>query len=215
MVPDQNIQGELLAAEEKNARFRRATHDLSNLLGVILGNVDLALSDVPADHAAVESLREIQQAARDARTICRQMRDSLHEKAPQSAPHLVAAVAKHFLVIDDDAAFRSLFERSVLRSGHKVCTFSTPWEALEVFQGNPGEYDVVITDLNMPGSNGMEVASMFLERSPHLCVCLTSGGLSEAIIAEARAAGVRHVIPKPGTGEEMNGAILRLVEDVA
>lgn len=199
--------------EGKNARFRRVTHDLSNLLGVILGNVDLALPDLPADHPAAESLREIQQAARDARTICRQMRDSLHEAISEPAVPAVSASPKCFILIDDDEAFRVLFERSLLKLGHKVRTFASPGAALEAFQENPCGFNFVITDLNMPGANGLEVAKAFLEQSPSLRVCLISGDLNEAIVASARAAGIDNVVRKPGTLDEMSTVVRNLIAE--
>ncbi len=195
---------------EESAWIRRISHDLANCLGVILGNADLALMDLGADHPGADYLREIQNSAREARVLCRQMRDPAAEPESGTVPLTPGGQPLRFLLIDDEDAFLSLSDRALRRLGHEVSAFTSPVEALRAFDANPFGFDILITDMNLPETSGLEVAAEFLERAPGLCVCLTSGDVGEDLRERARQLGIRDVLRKPNTIAEFVEVIRRL-----
>ncbi len=81
--------------------------------------------------------------------------------------------------------------------------------ALEAIESAGGAVDLVVTDQNMPGISGVEFASGVRARWPQVPVLLASGLVTEELRARAAEAGVREVIYKPNTVDELCAAIGR------
>jgi two-component system cell cycle sensor histidine kinase/response regulator CckA len=93
----------------------------------------------------------------------------------------------------------SLTRRALERLGYQFSGFSTHSEALGAFRANPETYDLVITDMSMPGSNGLEFAREVLRLKPDVPVALSSGYVTPELEKSALEIGIRAVIVKPGT----------------
>jgi len=120
---------------------------------------------------------------------------------------------QHVLFLDDEEALVRLATRMLERLGYRVTGFTQAAEAVQAFRADPGQFDVVITDLNMPGSSGMIVAREILAVRPDLPVLLCSGHLTEKMKTQARSAGIRHVLYKPHTMEEFSARLHQLVSE--
>jgi CheY-like chemotaxis protein len=72
-------------------------------------------------------------------------------------------------------------------------------------------YDLVITDLSMPGLSGWDVARAVKNRSPKTPVMLLSGWSVQQTEADVRAAGVDMVMPKPIGMDELLSSVQRLL----
>ena len=96
-----------------------------------------------------------------------------------------------------------LAKRFLERLGYRVTGYTQPAEAVAAFSTNPQDFDLVITDFNMPGLSGMEVARQLMSIRPDVPVVMLSGFLREAEINTARAMGIREVLLKPNTVEEL------------
>lgn len=82
------------------------------------------------------------------------------------------------LVIDDEPAIREIFAEFLTETGHEVVVAESGEEGLSHL--SKGHFDVVLTDLGMPGLSGWEVAREVKKRSPDTAVILISGwGLDE------------------------------------
>ena len=68
------------------------------------------------------------------------------------------------LVVDDEPGVRTLIEKALTRTGHSVDTSGDPKEALDKLAN--ASYDVLLTDIRMPGMSGMELYARVLEKSP-------------------------------------------------
>lgn len=99
------------------------------------------------------------------------------------------------LVVDDDPVVGKSFDRVLASRGHAVITARNGEEALNKL-GNE-RYDVVFTDIKMPGMNGLEVAERIKARQPWLPVVIVTGNGSDANEARAVAAGVSGFLRKP------------------
>ena len=99
------------------------------------------------------------------------------------------------LVVDDDPVVGKSFDRVLSGRGYAVVTASDGDEALRKIAAE--EYDVVFTDIRMPGMDGIAVAEQIRERQPWLPVVIVSGYATAENEARARAAGVSAVLHKP------------------
>ncbi|HSH16138.1 MAG TPA: response regulator, partial [Verrucomicrobiae bacterium] len=79
--------------------------------------------------------------------------------------------------------------------------------AIAAFAAAPGRYDVVITDFNMPGISGLEVARELRRIRADIPVILNSGFISEELHQRAREAGIGQIMQKPNTAEELSEAL--------
>ena len=93
------------------------------------------------------------------------------------------------LIVDDDPVVRKSFDRVLSSKGYAVITAENGEEALRKL--NEEKYDVVYTDIRMPGMSGLEVAEQVKARKPWTPVVIITGYGTEAAEARAAAAGVR------------------------
>jgi CheY-like chemotaxis protein len=115
------------------------------------------------------------------------------------------------LFLDDEEPIVLLASRMLKRLGFQVETHTSASEAMESFRRAPASFDLVLTDLSMPGASGLEFARAVLAIRPEIPVVLTTGYIDPADLDMARDIGVREVILKPTTIEEMGRAFHRLL----
>jgi PAS domain S-box-containing protein len=121
------------------------------------------------------------------------------------------AAGKHILYVDDDSfmvtVIKSLLERRKLR----VSAYLDQDQALASLRANPGDFDLVVTDYNMPGMSGLDVAREVRRIRSDLPVVVASGFVDEELQAKAQEAGVREVIFKAEAMEGFYEVILRIL----
>jgi CheY-like chemotaxis protein len=110
---------------------------------------------------------------------------------------------QHVLYVDDDEVIVVMVERLLTQAGYRVSAFRDGRAAVAAVQAAPQAFDVVVTDFNMPGFTGMDVARAVAAISPDVPVVISSGYISEDLQAQARAAGVRHLLQKQNSLEEL------------
>ncbi len=128
----------------------------------------------------------------------------------RSEPPLHGA-GQRILYLDDEEALVELAQRLLRRLGYEVRGFTCPRAALDAYYAGPELFDAVVTDFNMPGQNGLEVASAILARRPGIPVVLSSGYLTQDIEAQARRIGIRHLLHKPNSVEVLGEALHRIL----
>jgi CheY-like chemotaxis protein len=99
------------------------------------------------------------------------------------------------LVVDDDPAVRKSIDRVLSGSGYAVITAENGEEAMRKL--NEEKYDLVYTDIRMPGMSGLDVAEQVKARRPWTPVVIITGYGTEAAEARAKAAGVSNFMHKP------------------
>lgn len=118
---------------------------------------------------------------------------------------------QHVLYLDDDEAMVFLVTRMLEGFGYRVSGYEIAEQALAAVRAAPGDFDLVVTDFNMPGLSGLEVAQELARMRPDLPVVITSGYITEELRANAHQAGVRHLIYKPNTVDTLCEIIQRLL----
>jgi CheY-like chemotaxis protein len=113
------------------------------------------------------------------------------------------------LFLDDEEPIVLLASRMLNRLGYKVEAHTRAVDALADFRSRPGAFDLVLTDLSMPGASGMDFARNVLAIRPDVPVIMTTGYIDPDDLDLARRIGVREVILKPTTIEEMGRSFHR------
>ena len=85
------------------------------------------------------------------------------------------------LVADDEQSMRDFLEILLQRDGHDVATCGSAPEAVAAIEGD--EFDLVISDIRMPGMSGLELLPRIQEISPEtLVILITAHGSTETAV---------------------------------
>lgn len=129
----------------------------------------------------------------------------------------VFATTPKVLVAEDHAAMRSLLGSSLRGAGYDVVEVqdgSTLWHELHrglEDEDNPRHPDLVISDIHMPGADGLEVLSRLRDEGWPLPVILITSFCDHATRAEAERLGAALVLSKPFEVEALLDAARGLV----
>jgi two-component system, cell cycle sensor histidine kinase and response regulator CckA len=124
-------------------------------------------------------------------------------------------VPAHILYLDDDDTLVFLVRRLLERRGYKVTAVCDQQEAIDAVRSQPQGFQLLMTDYNMPGMSGIDVAREVLAINPALPVAVASGYISDELQAEAAAAGVTEVVFKTDAVEAFCEIVARLVKPAA
>jgi CheY-like chemotaxis protein len=105
------------------------------------------------------------------------------------------------LVVDDNKTVREAVSSIVTLLGFKVAQASNGEEALSLFSQRG--FDLVLTDLQMPGMDGLCLASKIKGESPETPVVLITGSMKEWVEKRMEESPVDHVIYKPFSVSEI------------
>jgi two-component system chemotaxis response regulator CheY len=114
------------------------------------------------------------------------------------------------LIVDDDAAIRRVLDRLLTRAGYDVIQAANGFEAIDSYRAHP--VDLVITDMYMPGADGLDVINRLRAEYPQARFIAISGGgfVDPARALEAASvAGALNTLPKPFSPD----ALLRTLTD--
>jgi DNA-binding NtrC family response regulator len=123
------------------------------------------------------------------------------------APTSLAGVT--ILVVDDDPGVRGLYVTVLRQAGASVMSSGVASEAVGLIELQPA--DVVITDLRMPGHDGIWLLGELKARSPGLPVILISGHLEESRRDKLLELGFANVLTKPLPLSDLANAVARVV----
>ncbi len=104
------------------------------------------------------------------------------------------------LVLDDEQKMAMLLARSLERSGYQAVPHTVPEEALENLKAD--RFDVLLTDLRMPGLDGLEVLDRVKRIDPGIDVILMTAYASVETVREAMKRGAVDYLTKPVSAEE-------------
>jgi len=114
------------------------------------------------------------------------------------------------LLIDDEADNREALSLLLGQAGYRVQTASSGEEGLEILQENP--FEVVISDLFLPGVSGIEILKKVKEDSPFTNVILITGHASAETAVEAMKEGAFDYITKPFNFDQLKILVEKALE---
>jgi CheY-like chemotaxis protein len=119
----------------------------------------------------------------------------------------------HILIIDDDDQFRTMVRQLMERNGHEVKEASGGKEGIRLYRESPT--DIIITDLIMPGKDGIETIQELKKDFPDIKIIAVSGGGRlgpQDYLHLAKMLGARRTLTKPIKLSELLNAIEELLE---
>jgi CheY-like chemotaxis protein len=211
--------------EEANKTASFVAHELNNLLTVIQINTEFLLESSGENPESAEELEEIQRASKRASILARQLLASsrlepfdpgvaeaaLGRKAARTPAGKSRAVgadkpprtAESILLVEDEAAVRSLAKKILVQKGYRVLEASDGAIALRLAAGHVGEIDLVLTDVAMPNLGGRGMVEELKELSPGMRVLFMSGYPKEEIFPDKATARNIPYLQKPFTSETL------------
>ncbi|MDT8342633.1 MAG: sigma-54 dependent transcriptional regulator [Longimicrobiales bacterium] len=114
------------------------------------------------------------------------------------------------LVVDDETAILETLEILLRREGFRVRTASSGREALEALEAEVP--DVVLTDIRMPGLDGLELLAHVREVDPEVAVILMTAQASLQSAMQAVNRGAFYYLQKPFANDELLGLLRRACE---
>lgn len=206
--------------EEANKTAGFVAHELNNLLTVIQINTEFLLESAGENPASAEELDEIQRASRRASILARQLLASSRlepfdssfaeaalKKKSRAGTKSAAVVekpprvAETILLVEDEAAVRSLVKRILTQKGYRVLEASDGAIALRLAASHVGEIDLVLTDVAMPNLGGRGMVEELRELSPGIRVLFMSGIPKEDVFPDKATASRIPYLQKPFTTE--------------
>ncbi len=128
---------------------------------------------------------------------------------PRGGEPAMQARGQHVLYIDDDEIMLVTVERLLQRAGYRVTAFLDARDALAALRDAPGAFDLVVTDFSMPALSGTDVAREAARLRTDLPVLISSGYISDELRDEAARLGVRGLLHKERTVEELVAMVHR------
>ncbi len=121
--------------------------------------------------------------------------DQVAEAAAEPAPASDSSLVLRCLVVDDEEEVAEVVADILTTAGHVAVVAGSGQAAVDLFSAEP--FDLVFTDLAMPGMTGWQVARAVKARTPEVGVVMMSGFGVEVEPAELRTNGVDLVLSKP------------------
>ncbi len=122
---------------------------------------------------------------------------------------------QHILYLDDEPSLVLMVQRQLEGRGYRVSGYTKQSEALAALGAEPAAFDLMVTDYNMPGISGLDVAREARAIRADLPVVVVSGYVDETLRTQAAGTGVSELIYKADGVGELCAALARMAETVA
>jgi CheY-like chemotaxis protein len=135
------------------------------------------------------------------------------ETTQEAARPVPRGQGERVLYVDDEEPLVYLTTQVLGRLGYEVIGFVEAEAALSAFVAEPDRFDAVITDLSMPRLSGRDLAARFLQIRPEIPIILATGYIRPGDTEGARRLGIRDLILKPNTVEELGHTLHRILRE--
>ncbi|MFH1154144.1 MAG: ATP-binding protein [Pseudomonadota bacterium] len=116
------------------------------------------------------------------------------------------------LVIDDEPNIAELLKEMLEKIGYTVTAHTDALEAMERFRSAPKAFDLVITDMTMPGISGADIATEILRLTPDIPVILCTGYSEIINDRKAQAIGIKAFLGKPISMKKLAATVRRTLD---
>jgi CheY-like chemotaxis protein len=120
---------------------------------------------------------------------------------------------RRILFVDDEGSIARLAQVMLRALGHAATTFGSAWDGLAALKTDPAAFDLVITDLTMPGMTGVDFAREIRAIRPDIPIILSSGYADEVSEETLQSLGILEVLPKPFQMQALGAAVGRAMSD--
>ncbi|OGB06657.1 MAG: hypothetical protein A3E25_18580 [Burkholderiales bacterium RIFCSPHIGHO2_12_FULL_69_20] len=133
--------------------------------------------------------------------------------SPAPWPAAPPGQGQHLLYVDDDPVMVLMVDGLLQQAGYRVSCIADPHQALARACALDDPIALVITDYNMPELSGLDIAIELQRARPGLPVVITTGYLTEPLRQQAQRAGVRQVLQKEYTLEQLAAVVHQALAD--
>jgi PAS domain S-box-containing protein len=130
--------------------------------------------------------------------------DAVEANAPSAVRNVPPSEGRSVLLVEDNETVGSFAQHLLDELGQKVTWATGSADALRLLEEQPGRFDLVFTDVVMPGMDGIDLAQEVRRRWPDLEVVLTSG--YSHVLAEEGSHGFE-LLQKPYTVDGLMGVL--------
>ena len=116
------------------------------------------------------------------------------------------------LLAEDDDSMRDFLAKALKRAGHEVEAVADGEEGLDALGDRAGRYDLLLTDIVMPGVDGIELARRAAEIDPGLKIMFITGFAAVALNAGSRAPKEAKVLSKPFPLRDLVDEVAKVME---
>jgi CheY-like chemotaxis protein len=135
-----------------------------------------------------------------------QMEDKIREDRP------IRKGNEHILLVDDDKKVAFMVRHMLEKLGYQVtCILKSP-EAAQKFAASPDIYDLVITDLTMPGLTGFELAEQLCSIRPDIPIILCTGFGEHINKNRYRHMGIKGFLNKPVSVKSLSNLVRDILD---
>ncbi len=120
---------------------------------------------------------------------------------------------EHILLVDDEEAIVKLELQMLNRLGYKVTTRVNSHEALNAFKANPHNFDLVVTDMTMPGMTGYQLAQEILSVRSDIPIIICTGFSEQINKSQAEMIGVKSFLMKPVIKSNMAQVVRKVLDE--
>jgi PAS domain S-box-containing protein len=130
-----------------------------------------------------------------------------------TADELPSGGTERILFVDDELMLAELGQELLESLGYTVTVTLNGLEALKLFRSAPQEFDLVITDMTMPGLTGKELARELMAVRPDIPIILCTGFSEQINEKQAKETGIRGYVMKPYATNSLNKTIRKLLAE--
>ena len=117
------------------------------------------------------------------------------------------------LIVDDHETVWDFLIEALQKLGYSVLLAENGLDAVEIYENNPGQIDLVLLDMIMPHQGGHTTFYKLKELDPGVCVLLSSGFVSHNEVDDLLANGAAGFLPKPHRIATMAAEIRRILDE--
>ena len=140
-------------------------------------------------------------------TFCRMLsgHDSVTEDLPEGRERI--------LLVDDEPFVMEVIGEMLTRRGYHVTPVGGSLEALQIFRENPGDFDLVLTDMTMPKMTGERLSNEIKTIRPDIPIVLCTGYSDKLAGKNAVDLGLAGLLMKPVDQAELVKVVRQVLDD--
>ena len=136
----------------------------------------------------------------------------MHEDQPPDREAPLPAGTERILFVDDEPAIARMGSRVLGALGYRVTARTGSVEALALFRATPDDFDLVVTDMTMPGMTGDALAMELIALRPDIPVILCTGYSRRLTEEGAAALGIKALVYKPIDKAQLARIVRRVLD---
>lgn len=120
--------------------------------------------------------------------------------------------SERILLVDDEEQIVEMCRRGLETLGYTIVTATRPHQALQAFSDNPNKFDLVISDLTMPESSGLQLIKQIHQMRPAIPAIICTGNDEKLDPSQLVVQGINALIHKPYSHEELAWEIRQVLD---